>query len=405
MNEVKEMIQLNRSQENIVKEAISWYRNSSEQVFQFSGPPGSGKSVVLNAIIDALGIPRNRVAPMSYIGAAAIVMRLKGFHNAKTMHAWYYRPVDDILLDANGNILMDTYYNRPVQGMKFEKKPLDPEIELIVIDEAPSVPRSHKNTIEEAGKKIIAAGDLDQLPPVEDEPAYLYTGKVHYLNEIMRQAANSPIIWLSQRALRNEPIHTGYYGNQVWVTEEDQIPREFLLSADMILCGKNATRDRLNTFIRQGLLGVDSTLPIYGDKVVCRKNNWNVAVDGINLANGVVGSVMNNPDQSTFDGKIFQMDFKPNMLRSSFRGVECDYKYFVAPHEERQILRASKFSKGEKFEFAYATTTHMAQGSQYSKGIYFEEYINPSINNRLNYVGPSRFVDALIYVKQKKRFY
>ena len=70
-------IHLTDKQQKIVDDAVDWYYNSSEQIFQFAGNPGTGKSVVMDAIIKAIGIPEDRVAPMAYIGAAAINMRLK----------------------------------------------------------------------------------------------------------------------------------------------------------------------------------------------------------------------------------------------------------------------------------------------------------------------------------------
>ena len=44
-------IQFTSEQINIINDAVDWYFNSSEQVFQFAGPPGTGKSLVMNEII------------------------------------------------------------------------------------------------------------------------------------------------------------------------------------------------------------------------------------------------------------------------------------------------------------------------------------------------------------------
>ena len=65
---------LNEEQEKVVQEAIRFYKHSSEQVFQFTGPPGTGKSVVLSEILKRLKLPLTEVAPMAFTGAAAIVM-------------------------------------------------------------------------------------------------------------------------------------------------------------------------------------------------------------------------------------------------------------------------------------------------------------------------------------------
>ena len=86
---------LNAGQRFIVEKAIDWYYNSPEQLFQYDGPPGSGKSVVLNAIVKTLGLNvYTEVAPMSFIGAASLVMRTKGLYSAKTAHSWCYDAVD-----------------------------------------------------------------------------------------------------------------------------------------------------------------------------------------------------------------------------------------------------------------------------------------------------------------------
>lgn len=396
----------NPDQQAVIDAAVNWYNNSSEQVFQFSGGPGTGKSFTLNKIIHALGIPYHDVMAMSYIGAAAIVMRLKGFTNAKTMHSWLFDPIEEIMKDDSGAPIMDPLYNRPKVKRSFiEKDFIDENIKLIVIDEAGSMPLKYKRVIEKHGIKIIATGDVDQLPPVQDTPAYLYTGKVYRINQIMRQAENSSIVYLSRRALQGLPIHTGFYGDSLVITEDD-ITEKMVLNSDVIICGKNYTRDYWNRKIRQELLHINSPTPMFMEKVVCAKNNWNIEVSGISLANGLPGRVVNNPDPSGFDSdtNTFTMDFLPDMLGEPFKGLHASYDYMVSDHERRNSLKSDRYCFGEKFEFGYALTTHKAQGSQWANGIYFEEFLQPSINNNLHYTAISRFSNTLIYVKKKSKY-
>ena len=188
-------INLTPKQEKIVNEAVNWYYNSPEQIFQFAGNPGTGKSVVMNAIIKAIGLPPEQVAPMAYIGAAAINMRLKGMKNAKTIHSWIYDKVEEPIIGENGKVVFNKYFNRPEVRLKFVPKAL-PEIKLFAIDEGGTVPISMRADILRSGKKVLVAGDLDQLPPVSDNPAFLYDGKVYKLTEIMRQAKDSAIVYL-----------------------------------------------------------------------------------------------------------------------------------------------------------------------------------------------------------------
>lgn len=393
-------------QEYILNEAINWYRNSSEQVFQFAGNPGTGKSVLMNDIISALNIPMENIAPMAYIGSAAINMRLKGLTNAKTIHSTIYETVEEIVKDVNGNVIMNKYFNRPEIRYKRIKKEL-PFIDLFVIDEAGTVPMNMRNHILSYGKKVLVAGDLDQLPPVADQPAFLTDGKIYRLTQIMRQAEDSAIVYLCQRAKAGLPIHVGLYGNEVMVIEE----KDFLKLADyvlpnagVVLCGKNDTRTKWTDYIRYNIFKKKSNMPDMGEKLICRINDWNLEEGGINLTNGLTGVVLNQPDVSTFDGKCFRIDFLPDLTSVPFLNIPVDYKYFTASVEERKAMKNYNYCTGEAMEFGYCQTVNTAQGSQWNNGIYFEEYL-PSSNNARNYTALSRFRKKCIYVKKNRKYW
>lgn len=399
-------ISLTEKQEKIVSEAVNWYYNSSDQIFQFAGNPGTGKSVVMNAIINAIGLNSNSVAPMAYIGAAAINMRLKGIQNAKTIHSWIYEPVEEPILDSNGNIIYNKYFNRPEVKTVYRLKSL-PDIKLFAIDEGGTVPYRMRKDILKSGKKVLVAGDLDQLPPVGDYPAFLTDGRVYVLDEIMRQAKNSAIIYLCQRAKKGLPIHTGVYGNEVIVLEEkdfELIAPQILPSAGVVLCGRNETRTRYTNYIRHDILKKSNTLPDKGEKIICRKNDWRIESGGINLTNGLCGRVLNQPDVSSFDGKCFHIDFLPDLNPIPFINVPVDYEFFTADIARKNDMKAFNYCNGEAFEFGYVQTVHLAQGSQWSTGVYFEEYM-PSNNNQLNYTALSRFRSKCIYVKKNRKYW
>ena len=396
-------INLTPKQEKIVNEAVNWYYNSPEQIFQFAGNPGTGKSVVMNAIIKAIGLPPEQVAPMAYIGAAAINMRLKGMKNAKTIHSWIYDKVEEPIIGENGKVVFNKYFNRPEVRLKFVPKAL-PEIKLFAIDEGGTVPISMRSDILRSGKKVLVAGDLDQLPPVSDKPAFLTSGTVFVLDEIMRQSKNSAIIYLCQRAKHGLPIHTGVYGNEVIVMEECDFLRiapMVIPSAGVVLCARNDTRARYTKFIRQDILGKTSIIPDRGEKLICRMNDWRTSAGGINLTNGLTGTVMNNPDVSSFDGKCFRIDFMPDLNPVPFLNTPVDYKFFTTDPGMRDNTKNRAWN-GEAFEFGYVQTVHLAQGSQWKNGIYFEEFL-PSNNNQLHYTALSRFSNKCIYVKRNRR--
>lgn len=394
---------LTDEQEKVVQAAVHFYKNTSEQVFQFTGPPGTGKSVVLSEILRRLNLPLTEVAPMAFTGAAAIVMRLKGLINAKTIHSWLYEAIESPLLDDNGQIIMDNYLNRPIMTLRFVPKDLT-GIRLIIFDEGWTVPMHMRKHIMEIGAKVIVAGDPDQLPPVADEPAFFTSGKIYHLTQIMRQAAGSPIVYLANRAIKGLPIHTGLYGG-VLVICQDELTDAMLQASPVVLCGKNVTRDYYNAYIRKNIMHCEGTLPHMGEKLICRQNNWAIERDGISLTNGLTGIVTSNPDVSSYNGRSFRFNFVPDVAPNIvFPDILADYKYINAEKKVRDDIKQNGYHKDNLFEYGYTQTVHLAQGSQWTHGIYLEEYIRPEINNHLNYTAITRFSHMGIYVKPKRRF-
>ena len=401
---------LNSDQEYIVSEAVNWFYRSSEQVFQYDGPPGSGKSVVLNAIVERLGLDiRHEVAPMSFIGAASLVMRTKGLVTAKTAHSWIYDPVLKPLRDDQGHIIYNDR-GKPVTYTDFEPKTHLPyEIKLIIIDEAYCMPRRMRPVIEKFGIKIIACGDQNQLPPVQDNPAFLVDGKIYHLTQVMRQAGLDDILFIANRSMLGLPLLNGYYGNSMVIDRED-LSDSMLLWADMVICGTNNTRDKINQHIRYLKGFTSSALPCYGERMIIRNNNWDDGVidsnnNTINLVNGLIATVTNQPSVDSYNKltKCINMQFVPDLAQDCVFNIGANYEYLISDSKQRMALKNSRFTRGVLAEFAYAITCHLSQGSQFHKVIYIEENLHPSIQPCLNLVGCTRADQQLIYVKNNYR--
>lgn len=394
----------NEDQERVIQQGVHHLLHSSKQVFEYTGGPGTGKTEVMMEIIRRAGIPFDRVAPMAYIGQAAMVMRLRGMMNAKTIHSWLYNLVEDYLYDSDGNIMIDPVYNKPMKRYKFVPRVLS-DIDVMFIDEGYTVPLSMKKDILSRGKKIIVCGDKDQLPPVKDEPAFLTGNNVLRLNQIMRQARGSYIIELANMVLNGIEPEIGFHGNVLVIEEKDLTP-EMIKNAQVIICGTNRTRDFWNDKIRREYLHATTQLPGYGERIMCRKNNWAIGVDGINLTNGLTGTVVKPPDVYTFNNKSFMVDFKSDLLGLRFPDIEIDYKYFTCrDRAQKEMIKNSRYMNGEAFEYAYAKTTHLCQGSQYYNGIYISEYLHKDIQRQLDFTAVTRFSNCLIYVKKKRTRY
>lgn len=394
----------NPEQEAVIEAGVNFIHHSSKQVFQFSGGPGTGKTECIHEIVRRSGIQLNRIAPMAFIGQAAIVMRLRGLINARTIHSWLYECIEEDILDEHGFPVMDPVFNKPMKKMVFIPRDLN-DIDLFIIDEGYTVPKYMKKDIESRGKKIIVCGDKNQLPPVEDEPAYLVDDDVMFLTQVMRQDAGSYIIQLGNLVLNGIEPPVGLYGNVLVIDRED-LTEEMIKNSQVIICGTNKTRDYYNEYIRREILHKTTILPTYGERVMCRKNNWNIEVDGINLTNGLTGTVVQPADVYNFDGKTFTIDFKSDLLGLYFRNINCSYQYFTAKtRSEKEFIKNSKYAIGEKFEYAYAKTTHLCQGSQYYNGIYISEYLHKDIQRQLDFTAVTRFIRNMIYVKKKRKQY
>lgn len=394
---------LNEQQEQICSKIVNDVKNG-RLINEFDGEPGTGKSVVLMECFRRLNYSPSEILPMAYTGQAAIVMRTKGFYNARSAHSSIYN-LEKINKKNNGSIIMDTHYNIPEEGIVFSPKTHLGGIKAIAIDEGYQIPLGMKADIEKFNLPIIVTGDRHQLPPVKAKPAYLTGDDIPHLSQLMRQHENDPIIYLSRRAKNNLPIHTGMYGSNVLVISEEDVTDLMLQKSNIILCGTNKSREELNRYIRSNIYNIKSNLPVFGDRMICRKNNWDIELEGISLANGLVGTVTNSPSVLNFNGKKYDIDFKPDLMPRSFRNIHCDYEYLTSSPENKQYAKSNKYNNNEKFEYAYALTVHLSQGAEFNGGMYFEDAMGGGIKNQIDYTAITRFKQFLIYVKRKRRYY
>src|SRR5699024_2516034 len=99
------------------------------------------------------------------------------------------------------------------------------------------------------------------------------------------------IVYLADRARHGQPIHCGVYGNRVLVINDTEMTEKMLHDVGNIICGTNKTRDYFNQYCRR-LYNHHSAFPEYGERVICRENNWFIEQDNIALANGLSGYVV-----------------------------------------------------------------------------------------------------------------
>jgi len=395
-------MQLNQGQQRIHDAAIHWFNHESSQLFEITGAAGTGKSVLIFAILETLGLKPQQYLAMAYTGQAAIVMRTRGFPTARSIHSSLYEVVEEY---DNSNI--NKHFGVAIKKKSFRKRKVIPhEIRLFFIDEAYMVPDYMVRDIMSFGIKVIVCGDSNQLPPVGGNPGFLTGNNVWRLTELMRQKEDDPIVYLSQRVLQGLPIHNGLYGNQVLVINEDEFDPRMYGLVDVICACSNRKREAINKQVRQ-LCGYESPLPYFGERIICRQNNWNIICDGISLANGLQGYAYNTPMVNPDNPKTFFMDFKPDMTSYVFPHVEMNIEYFNAPQDVKEDMKALvksdryRMVPGELFEYAYACTAWILQGGEFPRVMFMEEFTRFQDQRALIYTSITRAKQILIYVKQK----
>jgi len=341
---------LTEDQKNAMKNIINWYKNIDRQVFILNGSAGTGKTTLLKILTDELDITENTMFA-SFTGKASLVLKTKGIKNSSTIHRLIYNPI----VKADGSL-------------EFRLKDINElnSVKLIIIDESSMVSKQLLEDLLSFNIKIIFVGDKNQIPPIFEKKS-LFDKPNMTLNQITRQAKDNPIIYLSQRIIKNLPLKVGKYGSKVRIVKNIK-NESVLMEADQILVGTNAKRNNLNHHVRE-LNGITSIQPVMGDKIICKKNNWNkyIVKDEMFLLNGLIGKIFSEPierEVNYFDSTInrtkfdvaYQFDFKINDYEYCiFDKLLASYDHLLNGTNEFKAI----FNNGvDMFNFGYAITIH-----------------------------------------------
>ena len=359
---------LTNGQEQGVKIAVQRYKNK-EPYTVITGPAGSGKTSLVRFIIDALNIPEYKVAYIAYTGKASLVLRNKGCYNSLTAHKLLYHAKEK----PDG-----TYEFKP-------KSRLDDDYKVIVLDECSMLPEEMWLLLLSHGVHVLALGDREQLPPISGDSRILEHPHV-ILDEIVRQALDSPIIRLSVDIREGKWIEYGG-PKECRIMPKDNISDKLLIGADQILCGKNITRHCLNEKLRMIKFGERySNTPLDGDKVICLKNEWNlVGSNGDPLVNGMIGTISNIRLQksSLYNPKMVS-DFTSDS-NGDYHSLHMDYKIFTEKEttvNKDNWMMYPKNQRAYEFDYAYAVTVHKYQGSEAEKVIVYDEWLGDADYHR-----------------------
>lgn len=354
---------------------------------------GTGKSTLVKFIVAALDLESHQVAYISYTGKAAQVLKEKGCPNAMTAHKLLYK----------------TRRNRDGSFTHIPRIDVGAIYSLIVVDEVSMLPANMWDLLLSHKVHIIAMGDPGQLPPIGASHDILDHPHV-FLDEIMRQAAESEIIQLSADIRAGKNIKP-YKGTEINVIKPGDMIDGMYEWADQIICGKNDTRRAINNYYRQMKWEEDESgllLPKDGDKLICLHNDWDMITEnGTVLVNGLIGECSNVKFDEGFYGKTCNIDFIPDgyipesLEDTGFSSLKIDYKLITEGEPTITKENFSKFPryfKLQAFDYGYAITCHKSQGSEYKKVLVIEEMLKSTDHKRWLYTAVTRASEKLTLV-------
>ena len=392
-------MELTKKQEEGLKIAVARHK-SREKYTVISGYAGTGKSTLVRFIIDALDVDEDKVAYATYTGKAAEVLRKKGNPNAMTLHRLLY---DSIPRQGGGFI-------------RIPKKQLD--YDIVVVDEVSMVPKTMVDMLLAHRVYILFLGDPGQLPQIDKKEAHNLLDHPHvFLDEVMRQAAESEIIQLTMKIRNGEDIPF-MHGKEVIVAPKAELVTGHLTWADIIICATNKTRHNMNRQKRE-LLGYSGVLQT-GERIIVKRNYWeDCDEDGNAIVNGTIGTVA-NPYESFVripsyvkndrrDLPLIGCIFTPDGGKS-FDTFEIDKDYLLK--EEPCVDWKVSYQLGKlkpkigdilpkQATYGYALTCHAAQGSEFDKVLVIEESFpfDKTEHARWLYTAISRSAEKCVLIK------
>lgn len=393
-------IYLSENQKHAVKTSLQM------GVSIITGGPGTGKTTIINTIINILEESGLKTAIAAPTGRAAKRITETSGHYASTIHR-----------------LLEYYFSESENMMRFGKTKEDPlDYDAVIVDEVSMIDLILMNGLVSAirpGTRLVIVGDADQLPSVGAgnvlrdmiSSEYIYSTK---LTEIFRQAKESMIVVNAHRINHGEYPDCNAKGKDFFLLRRSA--EKEMLETIKTLCLKrlpdyysdiSPTADiQVLTPVRKGLLG------------------------SINL-NRELQDVLNPPcaelEEKQFGDRIFREGDKVMQIKNNYQMTWKNLEDFtegegvfngdvgVIHHVDREFNEVTvvydevryvtyNFNQLDELELAYAITVHKSQGSEFPIVIMPVSWFPPVLATRnLLYTGVTRGKRAVVLVGSENK--
>ena len=381
-------------------------------VFVLRGSAGTGKTTLAAAVVRALTALEQKLVLMAPTGRAAKVFSGYAHHAAYTIHRRIYRQKtagDLSVFNLNVNLATETLFMVDEASMISNQGLSDTFGSGRLLDDLIQFVYGGRNC------RLVLIGDVAQLPPVgEDESPALMTdvlrsyGLTVYecdLNEVLRQAEDSGILWNATRirqAYDDVPNIRVEGFADIQVMPGDELIEGLATSYSrvgvdetMVVTRSNKRANIYNQGIRNTVLDREDEL-CTGDRIMIVKNNyyWTEQSKEIPfIANGDIAVVrrvrhvhelygfrfaevtMTLPDYNDYEQTaIVLLDTltseAPALTREQqqqlFDKVMEDYMDVPYKSDRLKKIKEDKYYNALQIKFAYAATCHKTQGGQWA---------------------------------------
>lgn len=388
------MTTLTAEQSSGIEAIKKWYEDAIDGLagpYRLFGPAGTGKTTMAKHIPAALGVSAKF---MAYTGKAAHVLTRKGVE-ARTIHSSIYYPTADenaraelrkaerslgilrnaprdepesdpeisaILTQGGGSIeetIADlsreiTELTARTKRMSWEWNPeamMEDMPGILILDEVSMVNEKLATDIERYEIPVLVLGDPSQLPPVEGGGHYINAQPDFMLEEIHRQALESPVLELATRIRLSQ-------GGRLGMTGDDLEPASLAaaMQADQVIVWSNKRRWAMIDAMRRNW-GRPNGVPVKDDRIMCLTNNRDLAV-----FNGQQFTVLHSTQTAMGPTVTVQDD------DGRTRTIPTFADGFAGMDLEKQAKGSGAGIRGGRMlaTFAQAITCHKSQGSEWN---------------------------------------
>lgn len=393
------------SAEQLMAKNDFYNKINNKQVYRLFGPAGTGKTSVARCIADDWhGYSKGgQVHYAAFAWKAAMVMRSKGCEDAGSIHRLTMNFIGDThsekinllkndikQIHERGSI--DVKYKelpamrKQLESYEMNNRPLfqdkcgdKNQVDLIILDECSMVNKNLGIKLEKLNCKILVLGDPYQLPPVSlkgYEPGYFTNEPADFmLTQIHRQQANNPIIKLATKIRNKDYTHftDAGDGNNL-IIQSHQLSKNQLLNADQIIAWTQKECQIYNQTYRSCQGWKPRTINI-GERVIALTNS----MDG-RFHKGEQFQIIDILSHKLKKPSIYETSYdkkeKHNVYKVEVQSL-INQKVFQTEINGYYLNRVEKpHLELSPWNYAYCTTCHKAQGSEWNNTIIVVDPIN-----------------------------